>query len=133
MSQVLSYLTTEQRESLSDLPFAVLLPSELPEGWTFEAIDFDDEDEGASFALRIVSGGKRCAFLTSNEGLGDPLPGVRQSSHQHGEFGAITVEHEEDGALMSDWIEVENGWSAVGGNNLEDADLDLLIPRLLIV
>ena len=133
MSQELSYLSAEQRESLSDLPFAVLLPSDLPQGWTFEGLDFDEEEEGASFALRIVCGAKRCAFLTSNEGLGDPFPGVRQSSHQHSELGPITVEHEEDGALLSDWIEVENGWSAVGGNNLDDADLDLLIPRLLVV
>lgn len=133
MSQELSYLNPEQRESLEGLPFAVLVPGELPAGWAFEAIDFDEQEEGASFALRIVQGRKRCAFLTSNEGIGDAPPGVRQSAHQHPELGEIKVEHEEDGALLSDWLEVENGWCAIGGNDLEDADLDAIVAQLLVI
>ena len=131
MSQALSYLTAEQRESLNDLPFAVLLPSGLPSGWTVEEIDFDEDEEGASFALKLVSGGKTCAFLTSNEGIGDAVPGVQQSVHKHSEYGAIKVEHEEDGSVLSDWIEVEGGWSAVAGNGLNEADLAQLIPQLI--
>lgn len=131
MSEVLSYLSQEQRESLNDLPFAVLLPAGLPSGWSVEGIDFDGDEEGASFALKLVSGDKTCAFLTSNEGIGDAVPGVKQTLHKHPEYGAIKVEHEEDGSILSDWIEVENGWSAVGGNGLNEADLNQLIPQLV--
>jgi uncharacterized protein YbdZ (MbtH family) len=131
MSEALSYLTQEQRESLNDLPFAILLPASLPSGWKVEEIDLHQDEEGASFALKLVSGDKTCAFLTSNEGIGDAVPGVKQSMHKHSEYGAITVEHEEDGSTLSDWIEVEGGWSAVGGNGLNEADLDQLIPQLI--
>lgn len=131
MSEVLSYLSEKQRESLGDLPFAVLLPAGLPSGWSVAGIDFDQHEEGASFALKLVSGSKTCAFLTSNEGIGDAVPGFKQTTHKHPEYGAIKVEHEEDGSLLSDWIEVENGWSAIGGNGLNQDDLDQLIPQLV--
>lgn len=131
MSEVLSYLSQEQRERLNDLPFAVLLPADLPSGWSVEGIDFDEVEDGASFALKLVNGKKTCAFLTSNEGIGDAVPGYKQTTHKHPEYGAIKVEHEEDGSILSDWIEVEDGWSAVAGNGLNEVDLNQLIPQLV--
>lgn len=130
--EVLAYLSQEQKEGLNDLPFAVLLPAQLPSGWNVAGIDFEEDEDGASFALRLVSGLKLCRLITSNEGIGDAPPGVRQSVHSHPDFGEIKVEHEEDGDVLSDWIEVESGWSALNGSGLSDADLEQFIPQLVI-
>lgn len=132
MSQDLAYLNQEQRESLADLPFAVLLPRSLPQGWKVESVVHDalDDGEGDTFVVTIGGFGKRCYFQTSNEGIGDPPPGDHHSTHHHPEFGEIRVEHEDSGSQMSDWLEVENGWSSVRGQGLTDAELDLMINLL---
>lgn len=127
-----AYLSSEQKSILEDLPFPVLLPTELPSGWVLAGLDFEEHEEGSSFSLKLVSGPKQCFLMTTDEGIGDAVPGVEQSNHQHPDFGVLRVEHEEDGASLSDWIEVENGWSAVRGEKLAAADLDLLIPLLVL-
>jgi hypothetical protein len=130
MSQELPYLTDDQRESLGDLPFSVLLPKGLPEGWSVATWDFDQLEEGASFSLGLTKGTAKLHFMTTNEGIGDPPGGDRTSHHAHSDLGEVKVEHEEDGDFLSDWLEVENGWSAVGGNGLSDSEIDLVIEQL---
>lgn len=127
----LSYLTAEQRESLQDLPFSILLPGELPGGWVLESMDFEEFEEGASFSLNLKSGEKQVSFMTTNEGIGDAPTGVRQSQHSHPELGEVHVEHEEDGDFLSDWLEVENGWSALSGKYAEDTDIDQMVHQLV--
>lgn len=130
MSQPFHYLTSEQRESLRGLPFSVLLPTELPQGWRVEEFTSDAEEDGASFTLGIGKGKARLNFLATNEGIGDPPGGMKRTRHQHPQLGEIKVEHEEDGDFLSDWIEVDGGWFAVGGSDTLDVDLDALIPLL---
>lgn len=133
MNASLSYLSAEQKGSLSSLPFSVLLPSELPSGWELDTFDFSEFEEGASFTVVLTKQEKRCAVATTNEGIGDAPTGVRQSSHKHPELGSLTIEHEDDGDCLSDWVEVEGGWSAVSGTRLQDADLDAIISRLVVI
>ena len=75
-------------------------------------------------------GKARLNFLATNEGIGDPPGGMKRTRHQHPQLGEIKVEHEEDGDFLSDWIEVDGGWFAVGGSDTLDVDLDALIPLL---
>ena len=132
MSEELDYLSAEQKGSLDGLPFSVLLPSSLPLGWNVSHFEFEEFDEGASFALAVQKGEGTLSFLTTNEGIGDPPGGARKSVHNHPEFGDLAIEHEEDGDFLSDWMEVKNGWSAVGGRSVSDADLDLVVAELAI-
>lgn len=134
MSQDFAYLSPEQRESLNTLPFSVLLPAELLPGWSLASIDFEEFEEGAaSFALNLVADSKRLSFLTTNDGIGDAPPGARQSVHSHPELGEIHFEHEDDGDFLSVWLEVENGWSALGGQNASDTELDQVVASLVAV
>ena len=131
----LNYLDPKQRESLDGLPFAVLLPSETVVGWALQGFSFEqgeEEDAGDSFTLSFVnSKGGIMSFLTTNGGIGDPVGGARTSVHRHPQLGEITVEHEEDGDFLSDWLEVENGFSAVSGRDVSDEDLDLFVSKLI--
>ena len=109
-----------------------MLPRELPDGWSVAGLDFTEDEEGASFSLSLEKGAASVSFLTTNEGVGDPPGGERTSRHSHPELGELQVEHEEDGDFLSDWLEVENGYSALGGKGATDQDLDGLIAVLAV-
>ena len=130
MSDSVPYLSKEQRIALQDLPFSVLLPTGLPGPWSLAGFEIDDSEEGVSFSLDLTAGTKMLSFLTTNEGIGDPVPGVRTSVHVHPDWGSLTIEHEEDGSCLSDWLEFDGAWSAVTGRDLGDSELDLIVPLL---
>lgn len=109
-----------------------MLPISLPEGWQVSEVHSDSDEEGVSFTLRVTKGTSMLNFLTTNEGIGDPPGGLKRTLHQHPEMGEIQVEHEEDGDFLSDWLEVQGGWAAVGGRDVPDTELDLLVSLLAV-
>jgi len=109
-----------------------MLPSQVPQGWTVASLDFDQDEDGASFALGLTKGEARLNFLTTNDGIGDPPGGARTSRHPHQDLGEITIEHEEDGEFLSDWMEVEGGWSALAGSGPSDSELDQFVQSLTV-
>lgn len=134
MSEQFSYLDSAQRESLKGLPFAVLLPTEIQADWAVRAISFEeDEEDGASFSLSIgKEDGATLTFLATNGSIGDPVGGARSSKHTHPELGEIAIEHEEDGDFLSDWLEFDNGFSAIGGRGVSNEEIDFHIARLAV-
>lgn len=129
MSEAFSYLNNDQKGSLIGLPFTVVLPSALPEGWVVDAVRASQFDDGSEAVLELSKGRSRLFVRTANDGLGDPV-GSTVTQHTHPEFGEVLVYHEEDGDFSSNWLEGEGGWTAVSGSGAGEAELSELISSL---
>jgi len=132
MNSPFEYLTEQQKESLKGLPFRVLLPSELPLGWSVEEVDVSEVEDGMSSAVTIKTATGKLNFLATNEGIGDPPGGARTTVHYHPDFGSIKVEFEDDGAFLCDWVEVEGGFGAVGGHDVDDGEIETAVTSLAV-
>lgn len=129
MSEAFSYLNNEHKGSLIGLPFTVVLPSALPEGWAVTAVRASQFDEGSEAVLELAKGQARLFVRTANDGLGDPVGSI-VTHYSHPEFGEVSVYHEEDGDFSSCWLEGEGGWTAVSGSGAGEGELGELISNL---
>ena len=131
MSEIFSYLASEERESLGTLPFPVFLPAQLMEGWTAQPGRISTEEDEASYEISFTKNAESVfRVLATDSGVGDALPGTSQSEIHHPELELVLVEHEEDGSFQSDWLTLDGGCLAVSGKGLTDSELESWIIEL---
>lgn len=95
-----SYLGSTERERLRALPFPVLLPSQLPSGWSFRELTFqqDDEDpEDWSLTLAFSASDDREVLVCSaTGGMGDPMGEGGEETLECPPFGPLVFTLDED-------------------------------------
>lgn len=135
MSDGFAYLTAEQRESLRGLPFPVLIPLELPDGWSVSSLDAGTEDDETDVNLTLSGAGASVVMMATDGGVGDALPGERTESLEHPELGTIFVEHYEEpdpDEFQTQWLALDDcpASYALRGRGLDEAGLQALLDSL---
>lgn len=124
-----SYLSEQQRGSLEGLPFGVLLPSRLPEGWKVISLERSEFDDGNEVVLVLGRDKARIRVRNADSGLGDPF-GDRVSLHSHPDFGQVRVFHEEDGDFASSWLELDGAWAGISGHGANEQTISEIVESL---
>ncbi len=123
------YLTAEQRGSLEGLPFSVLLPSTLPQGFKVLSLERVEMEEGNEAVLVLGRDKARLRVRNADSGLGDPV-GDRVTEHTHADFGRVSVYHEDDGDFASAWLELEGSWAGISGHGVDQQAISELVESL---
>lgn len=139
-----AYLSQADRDCLKRLSFPVVLPRELPGGWSaaplelFEDLELDEVSLDANF---LGPEGASWSVVSTPGGIGDAIPGEQDASHtllQHPDFGQILVHFfSEEGRseVLSDWfpeVEAASAYHSFRGSQVSRVDLDRLVGSLAV-
>lgn len=131
-----AYLTTEQRESLGELPFPVALPAELPDGWSSNSLSTSVEDEETDFELTLLGPDRaKVVFMATDGGVGDAVPGEATEIHKHPELGKVFVERYEEpdpDEFQVQWFEIDDcaATFAFRGSGLAEGEFEVFLGAI---